>query len=359
MNTAVVALALLSTAAPPRTAPDVRETVRAGLKWLVEQQKEDGSWVGTNGVAQTALTAHAGMALLMEGSTLQAGPYAPHLRKALAWMEKNANRSGRLGGNSPLEQGQYVSGHARAILFLVCVHDTDDDAGRMQRTAALIEKGITFAADCQSSRGGWGNVRAKDGNDYDDSATTGTTLQALYAARKAGFAVPRAVLAKGVEYLVRATNRDGAVVFTIFNGYAPRGNDGYPAGTAAAATALLMSDGPRPDKLPLWVRSAATTSRLQLQNIRTTGSLALFELHQMARSAHALGERGQDRIDPDARETNRITWSAWRALVFKAIKESQNKDGSWPDPYYGQVYSTALALVVLQLDNDYLPALSR
>jgi squalene cyclase len=360
MNSAVVALALLSPAAPPApAAPDVRETVRTGLKWLADQQNKDGSWTGTNGVAPTALTAHAGLVLLMEGSTPQTGPYAPHLRKALAWLEKNADRSGRLGGNSPFEMGQYLSGHAQALLFLVCVHDADDDTERARRVAVLIEKGITFAAECQSTRGGWGYVRARDGSDYDESQSTGLMLQALFAARKSGFVVASAVLTKGVGYLVKATNRDGAVIFSIYNNIVPRGNDGQTAPTATAATCVLMSDGPRPDQLPRWVRFAGSTVRVQARNIRATGSITLFQMCQVARSAYALGERGHSRLEPTAPEGELVTWSAYRAMMFKAIKEAQNKDGSWSDRTFGPVYSTSLALVVLQLDNEYLPALSR
>ncbi|MBM3981276.1 MAG: hypothetical protein FJ304_13500 [Planctomycetes bacterium] len=63
MHTAVLALAL---AAPP---PDATASVRAGLTWLAGQQKADGSWAGAGGVEPTTITAYAGLALLMEGST--------------------------------------------------------------------------------------------------------------------------------------------------------------------------------------------------------------------------------------------------------------------------------------------------
>src|SRR5438046_28748 len=100
--TAVTALALVLTAPPAGSdAPDVSGRVRAGLKWLAAQQNEDGSWAGTNGRLPTFATAHAGLALLMEGSTPKDGTHAPHLRKAVAWMEQNAQRDGRLGGTHP------------------------------------------------------------------------------------------------------------------------------------------------------------------------------------------------------------------------------------------------------------------
>ena len=54
-----------------------------------------------------------------------------------------------------------------------------------------------------------------------------------------------------------------------------------------------------------------------------------------------------------------MRWSAYRALLFKAVKATQGKDGSWPDVYIGPAYSTALALMILQLDNDFVSAFSR
>ncbi|MBM3981278.1 MAG: hypothetical protein FJ304_13510 [Planctomycetes bacterium] len=68
MNSTVLALALLAPAAPPAPAqPDVKGTVRAGLKWLAEKQKDDGSWESLNDIAPTATVAHAGLALLLTG----------------------------------------------------------------------------------------------------------------------------------------------------------------------------------------------------------------------------------------------------------------------------------------------------
>ncbi len=33
--------------------------------------------------------------------------------------------------------------------------------------------------------------------------------------------------------------------------------------------------------------------------------------------------------------------------------------GLWTDPYHGSVYATAMALIILQLPNNYLPILQR
>jgi len=162
-----------------------------------------------------------------------------------------------------------------------------------------------------------------------------------------------------VHYLVKATNRDGGVIYSLYGGNVPQGNDGQPLITAAAAAGLLMSDGVRPETLPRWVRSANTASLQQMRAIRNNGSFAMVQQYQMARACFALGESGHAKMEPGIRDSDLVKWSAYRANLFKAVKDAQGKDGNWPDIYLGPAYSTALALVILQLDNDYLPAFSR
>jgi prenyltransferase beta subunit len=359
MNSAILTLALLAPTQPAdQFPPDVRDTVHSGLKWLAEQQKDDGSWTGVNNASPTTFTATAGLAFLMEGSTPKAGKYAPQLRRAITWMEKNAQKSGCIGGRHPAEVGQYLPSHANALLFLVCVADVDDDTDRVKRVRAIVENAIAFVAEGQTSRGGWGLVRVQD-SENDNGIQTTAVLQALFAARKAGFDVPKAVTEKAVQYLTKATNREGGIIYSIYGGVMPQGRDGQPQITAAAAAGLLMFDGVRPDVLPRWIRNANTESLRLMVGVRNTGSFGLFQQYQMARACFALGESGHAKMEPDLREKDLVKWSAYRARLFKEIKTAQRKDGSWADIYVGPVYSTSLALIILQLDNDYLPAFSR
>src|SRR5262245_41758318 len=111
MHATVLALALVAPSAPPEPAPpapDVRENVRTGLNWLADQQKKDGSWSGPNELMPSASTATAGIAFLMQGSTLKHGPYAPNLRAALAWFEKGFQADGKFESGTQTEAFMYL-----------------------------------------------------------------------------------------------------------------------------------------------------------------------------------------------------------------------------------------------------------
>ena len=79
----------------------------------------------------------------------------------------------------------------------------------------------------------------------------------------------------------------------------------------------------------------------------------------LARLANALGEDGHRKLDPRMKDADLLQWSAYRARLFGYLKATQVKDGSWADPFISPAYGTALALIMLQLDNNYLPAFSR
>jgi hypothetical protein len=362
MNSTVLALALLAPAAPPAPAqPDVKETVRTGLKWLAEKQKDDGSWESLNDIAPTATTAHAGLALLMEGSTPSAGRYAPQVRKTVDWAIKSAAENGRIGSNGMNEMFMYVQTHAQALMFLASAYDVDDDPARRKRTAVVLAKAVTFLADIRTSRGAWGFVAAREGSDYDDAQSTALALQALATARKAGIDVPNELTDKGFAYLARATNAQGGVVYTLSGGVVPRGNDGQPGISAHAAAGALLLDA-RPARFPQWVGNAAVAIIPQqyYASLKQGGGVySLAMLIPMARVAYAVGDTGHKKLDPNVGAAAMLRWSAVRAPLFKTLKELQKKDGSWDEISFGPAYFTAQALIVLQLENEMLPAFAR
>jgi hypothetical protein len=358
-STLLAAVLAVTPAAPPEAGtPEVRETVKRGLKWLASQQSNDGTWTGNNGFFTVTTTAYAGLALLMEGSTLQEGQYTSNLRLTVAWFEKIAQPNGLLVPETDqFELARYMQAHTSALLFLASAYDTDDDAARRKRLRPILDNAVKYAIKGQTQRGGWG-VLASPQYDYDDSISTASMLQALLAAEKAGILVPRSSLEKATKYLRDATNEDGSVNYALVNGAFPQ-----PYATTFAAAALMATER-KPSPLTRWVaytkRNAAFLPKPeQLANAGVYNSTALQQYLTTARIAHALGDAGHRTLDPKTPDADLLRWSPHREGLFKYLKAAQTADGSWPDVVTGPSHSTALTLIMLQLDNNYLPAFSR
>jgi hypothetical protein len=351
-----IVLATATVAAPKN--PDVRDTVKKGLKWLAEQQDAGGSWSGSGGMHQSAMTGFAGVALLMEGSTLNHGQFAGNLRTAVEWYEKHAQENGLLvPANSPSESTRYMLGHGFSLLFLACAHDTDDDPLRRKRVAKLLAAAVDFAAIAQTKKGGWGYLSASDGADFDEANSTIVTIQGLLAARKAGIQVPDIVIDRAMRYLATSTNGDGGVIYSQANGVRPQGGDGRPAMTAGAAAMAFMAGGRRTEPLAQWL--AYSNKTLPVLRANQNDYTSLYHHYFMARAVNALGEVSHRALDATMKDADLVKWSAYRAKLFPALKELQDADGSWPDAYIGRVYTTSMTLTILQLDNNYLPAFSK
>jgi hypothetical protein len=339
----------------PTPPGDARAAVAKGLAWLAASQAKDGSWSGTINPLKTTPTAYAGLALLMEGSTPQHGRYAPNIRAAAAWFEKNAQADGLLVPPTDAgERPRSMAGHAAALLFLASAYDVDDDEARRGRLAKVLDAAVAFAAEKQTKSGAWPfNATAAS----EDTVTTATILHALVTAERAGVGVPKTVTDAAVRYLVRATTPEGGVAYGT-SGRRPRAGDGQPLPTGAAAAAVLTAPDLRPAPLGKWVRYAHA-SPVQFGAQDSINTFTLLHDLGVARAANALGERGHRSLLPDVAAADEVLWRAVRADVYKKVAAAQTQDGSWRDVFIGPSSSTAVALIILQLDNNYLPAFSR
>src|SRR5258708_100836 len=100
-------------------SPKEQEHVDKGLAWLAGQQHRDGHWEANGGAYPTAMSGLAGMAMLMEGSTLREGKYADKIRRAVEWLCDRQQTNGLLGDvRNAAERNQYMYGHGFSTMFL-------------------------------------------------------------------------------------------------------------------------------------------------------------------------------------------------------------------------------------------------
>src|SRR5262245_52971738 len=184
--------------------PEYQQVVDKGLEWLARQQNRDGHLEAMGGQYPVTMTALAGMAFLMEGSTIREGKYADRIRRAVDWLMVRSQPNGLIGNpNHPGEAGRYMYGHGFALLFLASVYGEEEDSDRRKKLEDILTRAVQFAGKAQTKRkgpksgkdcGGWGYVSAADGGNFDEGSVTVTQLQGIRACRNAGIVVPKEII---------------------------------------------------------------------------------------------------------------------------------------------------------------------
>jgi hypothetical protein len=339
------------------TPQEYRASVAKGLEWLAKQQSKDGHFEAFGGQYPVTMTAISGMAFLMEGSNIREGKYKDNIRRAADWLMARSSPNGMLGNpNIPGEAGRYTYGHGFALLFLSCIYGEEEEGDRRKKLEDILTRAAKFTRDAQTNRGGWGYVSAREGNNFDEGSTTVTQVQALRAARNAGIAVPPDAIKDAIKYLRDASNNPGGgVVYSLANGGGGQGS-GSPALTAAAICCGFSTGDYNSDLVKKWFKFCH-------QHLRTIGDGRMghdeYIHYYFAQSVYMLGDDGWEKLFPGTAEADRVTWKKWRKPTFDSLVRAQQADGSWPGQHAGPVFSTAVFLSIMQLDNAVLPIYQR
>jgi hypothetical protein len=312
------------------------------------------------------MTGLAGLAMLMEGSTVREGKYAPNIRRAADWLMdrsmKGNNRDGLIGNpDHPTEAGRYMYGHGFAMLFLAQIYGEEDDRERRERLKDILTRAVKYTGAAQSTQGGWFYTSRVDGHDQDEGSVTVTQMQALRACRDAGIPVPKDIIKKGHDYLRKSTTARGGVVYSL-----GRGGVGAPVGgerpaLTAAAIACLFSAGEYKDELvKKWFKYCQTAVPISAGGGRIGHDE--YTHFYYAPSIYFLGEDGWAKMFPDSPPEQRLTWSGYKKAMFDGLVQTQSADGSWPGGggwSVGPVFSTAVYCTIMQLDRAALPVFTK
>lgn len=357
-----VPVLLLVVATPQARADDIpakyREVINKGLNYLAKSQLNDGRWEANGGAYPTTMTALAGMAFLMEGSTIREGKYADKIRKATDWFMDRSQRNGLLGNpNNPTEAARYMYGHGYGMLFLAQVFGEEEDGDRRRKLEQILTKAVDFSGKAQTNRGGWGYVSASDGNGFDEGSVTITQVQGLRAARNAGIVVPKAILDKAQDYLRKCTTPRGGIIYSLANGGAFNGAE-RPTLTAAAVACSFNAGDYNSEYAKKWLKYCQHAIPIDRSGRDSFGHWE-YTQYYYAQTLYMLGEKGFARLFPDSKPAEQLTWSKYRDTIFDYIATRQAAEGSWNLSGIGPVYSTACCLAILQLDNNTLPIYQR
>lgn len=344
-QTWVVGLTVASVAIPVLPAratidnPRTRKVVSEGLDWLAYQQHKLGHWTAQERYP-TAMTALAGLAMLCEGSTTTQGRYADNLRRAVDYLVRQSRPNGLIG--DPLRDDRYTYGHGFSMLFLSEVLGEEEDEDRREELVDVLTRAVQFTGEAQTPAGGWGYVSSKDGNGFDEGSTTITQVQGLRGCRNAGISVPKEIIDKAVGYIKACTLPDGGVQ------YSSKGGGGRPAITAAAIACLFNAGDYDDDLVPRMMKYCR-------QNLGTDSQSSYGHWHY----AHFYYAQVQYREGGKTWETYRDEIEAKLLREAAEVKLGDRTGVQWTQGYIGPVYTTALNLIILQLDNACLPIYQR
>ena len=324
----------------PRITPEQQDAINKGLRWLERNQTRDGHWKTDAAHNSTTLTSLAGMALLMQGSSIKEGEYAESIRKAVDWLMARSEVNGLIGIPKDAEEAKkYLEGHGHAMLFLASVYGDEEDADRRRKLEKVLTHAVEFSVKAQTPGGGWGYVMrglAKEDDENAEVVPTVLQLRALLAIRNVGITVPKLAISAAQSYLIKNVDPSTPTVLPGLLGAC------YPLKEISSGTAKK------------WLPAAQKRE----PDFHAKGRPTPDEVCSFAQLAYLLGDEGYARLLPDSEASERIIWSEFRKKAFAYLMKTQNRDGSWILES-GDVYATALYLAILQLDSEAVPIYQR
>lgn len=306
---------------------EAEAAIKAGLEWLAKQQNADGSFGSGAYRGNVAVTSLAGLAFMANGSSPGRGPFGAEVDKALVFVMDNTSPSGFISVPNAATHGPMYS-HGFGALFLA------ESYGMTHRPEIRekLEKAVRLIVDTQNSEGGWRYQPVR--NDADLSVTI-CQINALRAARNAGIFVPKETVEKCIKYVKQSQNPDGGFRYMLTGGASA-----FPRSAAGVVALQSAGEYDTPEVL-----AGIKYLKQFVPEIRFGQRYShYFYGHYYA--AQAMWIRGGD------------DWNQWYPAIRNELVRKRSAQGYWSDSI-GNEYGTAMALIVLQMPNNYLPIFQR
>lgn len=300
--------------------PELKSAVDKSLEYLAKQQQSDGSFGADRYGRHAGITALAGIAFMSHGDMPGRGKYGTHVQRALEFVLASIDETGLISADT--SHGP-MYGHGFATLFLAEIYGQTHDP----RCQEALVKAIRLIVRSQNKEGGW---RYQPVPQEADLSVTICQVMALRAARNAGVKVPKETIDKAVEYVRRCQNGDGGFRYMLNSG-----SSAFPRSAAGVAT--LYYAGIYEDK--------AIDRGLEylMQNMPGTGQNSPHYFYGHYYAVQTMFMAGGD------------YWRKWFPAIREELLSKQDpQDGHW-EGQAGNAYGTAMALIILQMPNRYLP----
>ena len=314
--------------------PDTQRAIDRGLAWLSKRQVASGRNKGAFGHSGyqggVAVCGLSGLAFMCGGSPPGQGPYGRNVDKCVEYLVSCVQESGFISVPGSGMDNMY--GHGFGMLFLSEAYGMSTRSDADEVIGEKLHKAVKLTIECQNDAGGWRYQPQK--SDADLSITI-CQIMGLRAARDAGVHVPDEVRNKCIDYVKKSQNGDGSFRYTLNQG----GGGSFPL-TAAGVVSLYSAgiyDGEPVEKGLKWLMNY-----LPGKGSGNHGYFFYGQYYAVQAMWHAGGS----------------FWQKWYPSIRQVLLDRQASDGSWPDSEVCSEFGTAMACIILQMPNNFLPIFS-
>jgi hypothetical protein len=306
--------------------PAQQAAVERGLAWLAASQGKNGAFGGQGEAGHAGITALAGLAFMQAGNLPGRGKYGENVQRCLDYVLSCCQESGLIASD---QSNGPMYGHGFATLFLAEVYGMTGD----ERVKEKLQKAVRLIQRTQNGEGGWRYQPAP----YDaDISVTICQVMALRAARDAGIKVEKETIDNSIKYVRNCQNPDGG--FSYMARIGGGGGSGF-ARSAAGVAALYYAGVFEGDELTRGLRYIARFTPGRNSAAQVEGHFYYGNYY----AVQAMFLAGGD------------WWAKWYPSVREQLVALQDKrTGAWRGDY-SEDYATAMALIILQMPNRYLP----
>ena len=302
----------------------VERAVSGGLAFLASHQNQNGSWSAGAYSQHVGITGLCVMALLAGGNLPNEGNYATNVARGLDYIVKMTQRDGYI-----TSEGSRMYGHGFAALSLAEAYGVSPghpEVGEKLRDA------VGLIVRTQKPDGGWRYTPSRAG--VSDLSVTVCQIQALRAARNAGIKVPKETVERATKYITACANPDGSFR------YMPQ-QVGHSIAMSGAAVTALYGTGDY-------------HSKVLMNGVEFLRRYARHDFHKTNYYHYAHYYCAQAMF-----QAGGANWKLWYPKVREDLLSKQRRDGSWKGDEVGPVYGSAMATIVLQIPNQFLPIFQR
>jgi len=314
--------------------PKTQEAIDRGLTWLGKRQILSGANEGAFGhggyQGGVAVASLAGLAFMCSGSPPGQGPFGKQIDRCVKFITKCVQETGYISQPNFGQDNMY--GHGFGTLFLSEVYGMSDRGEVDSTVGDKLRAAVKLTCQCQNDAGGWRYAPQK--SDADLSITI-CNIMGLRAARDAGIHVPDDVREKCIDYVKKSQNADGGFRYQISSG----SHSTFPL-TAAGVVSLYSAgiyDGEPVEKGLKWLMKYVPG-----KGSSNTGYFFYGHYYAVQAMWHAGGEY----------------WQQWYPAIRDTLLARQSSDGSFGDTEVCAEFGTAMACIILQMPNNYLPIFS-